>query len=302
MVVPFAFAWSEFFQQVVFGLSIGSVYGSLALAIVLIYRTTRVVNFAQGEMAMFTTFICWSLMTNHGLSFWPAFFVTLGAAFVLGVAVERIVIRPFEHASHLALILVTIALFVIFNGLAAWIWTPEQRAFLGPFSAKPFIVGGVAISRQDVGVLAVTLLTVAILWAFFRFTKLGLAMRAAAVGPGASQLMGVRVQWMYALGWGFASVLGAVSGMMVAPRVFLSPGMMQIVLIYAFAAAVLGGIESPVGAIVGGLLLGLGTTLIGAYIPFVSSDLDVPIAFTILVLVLLFRPAGLFGRVVVRRV
>jgi branched-chain amino acid transport system permease protein len=297
-----AFAWSEFFQQLVFGTALGAVYGSLALAIVLIYRTTRVVNFAQGEMAMFTTFICWSLTTNHGLSFWPAFFVTLGIAFLLGVGVERLVIRPFEHASHLTVILVTIALFVILSGLAGWIWSPEQRAFLGPFSAKPFNVGGVAISRQDVGVIVVTLISVVLLWAFFRFTKLGLAMRAAAIGPGPSRLLGVRVGWMYAMGWGFAAVLGAVSGMMVAPIVFLSPTMMQSVLIYAFAAAVLGGIESPVGALVGGVLLGVGTTLLGAYVDFVTVELELPIAFTVLVLVLLFRPAGLFGRVVVRRV
>jgi branched-chain amino acid transport system permease protein len=296
-----AFVWSEFFQQLVFGLAIGAVYGSLALALVLIYRTTRVVNFAQGEMAMFTTFIAWSLIANHGMSFWPAFFVTLGIAFVLGVAVERVVIRPFEHASHLTIILVTIALFVIFNGAAAWIWSPEQRAFLGPFSAKPFDVGGVAIARQDVGVIVVTLLTVILLWAFFRFTKLGLAMRAAAIGAEASRLMGVRVGWMYAMGWGFAAVLGAVSGMMVAPIIFLSPTMMQATLIYAFAAAVLGGIESPVGAVVGGLLLGVFTTMLGAYVDFVSGELELPVAFVVLVLVLLFRPAGLFGRVVVRR-
>ena len=296
-----AFAWSEFFQQLVFGLAIGGVYGSLALALVLIYRTTRVVNFAQGEMAMFTTFIAWSLIANHGMSFWPAFFVTLGIAFVLGVGVERVVIRPFEHASHLTMILVTIALFVIFNGLAAWIWSPEQRAFLGPFSAKPFDVGGVAIARQDVGVIVVTLLTVLLLWAFFRFTKVGLAMRAAAIGPEPSRLMGVRVGWMYAMGWGFAAVLGAVSGMMVAPIIFLSPTMMQATLIYAFAAAVLGGIESPVGAVVGGLLLGVFTTMLGAYVDFVSGELELPVAFVVLVLVLLFRPAGLFGRVVVRR-
>jgi branched-chain amino acid transport system permease protein len=300
-VATIAFAWSELFQQLVYGLSLGAVYGSLALAIVLIYRTTRVVNFAQGEMAMFTTFICWSLITNHGFTFWPAFFVTLGIAFVLGVGVERVVIRPFEHASHLTVILVTIALFVVFNGLAGWIWTPEQRAFVGPFSGTPFTVGGVAIARQDVGVIVVTLISVVLLWGFFRFTKLGLAMRAAAVGPGSSRLLGVRVGWMYAMGWGFAAVLGAVSGMMVAPIVFLSPTMMQAVLIYAFAAAVLGGIESPAGAVVGGLLLGVGTTLLGAYAG-LPSDLDLPVAFTVLVLVLLFRPAGLFGRVVVRRV
>jgi branched-chain amino acid transport system permease protein len=297
-----AFVWSEFFQQLVFGLAIGGVYASLALALVLIYRTTRVVNFAQGEMAMFTTFIAWSLIENHGFSFWPAFFVTLAIAFVLGAGVERVVIRPFEHGSHLTIILVTIGLFVVFNGAAGWIWTPEQRAFLGPFSARPFTIGDVAIARQDVGVIVVTLLTVIGLWVFFRFTKLGLAMRAAAIGPDPSRLMGVRVGWMYAMGWGFAAVLGAVSGMMVAPIVFLSPTMMQAVLIYAFAAAVLGGIESPVGAVVGGFLLGVGTTLLGAYVGFISGELELPAAFVVLVLVLLFRPAGLFGRVALRRV
>jgi branched-chain amino acid transport system permease protein len=143
---------------------------------------------------------------------------------------------------------------------------------------------------------------VILLWAFFRFTKLGLAMRAAAIGPGPSRLLGVRVGWMYALGWGFAAALGAVSGMMVAPIVFLSPTMMQVVLIYAFAAAVLGGIESPVGAVVGGLALGLGTTLLGRYVGVVGTEMELPVAFAVLVLVLLVRPAGLFGRVAVRRV
>jgi branched-chain amino acid transport system permease protein len=291
----------EFLQQLVFGLSIGSVYGSLALALVLIHRATGIVNFAQGEMAMFTTFIAWSLITNHGLSFWPAFFLTLAIAFVIGVGVERVVIRPFYRASPLTIILVTIALFVIFNGLAAWIWSPETRAFLGPFSAKPFDIGGVAIARQDVGVLVVTLMSVVLLWAFFRFTRVGLAMRAAAIGPEASRLLGVRVGWMFAGGWGFAAVLGAISGMMVAPIVFLSPTMMQATLIYAFAAAVLGGIDSPVGAIVGGLLLGVLTTLLGAYVGFISGELELPAAFVVLFLVLLIRPAGIFGRVVVRR-
>jgi branched-chain amino acid transport system permease protein len=300
--VVLAFTWGEFFQQVVFGLAIGAVYASLALAIVLIYRTTNVVNFAQGEMAMFTTYIGWSLMTHHGFSFWPGFFTTVAIAFVLGTAIERVVIRPFEGGSHLTLILVTIGLFVIFNGAAAWIWSPEQRAFPSPFSAKGFRVAGVVISRQDVGVIVVTLISVVLLWAFFRFTKLGLGMRAAAVGPEPSRLLGVRVPWMYALGWGFAAALGAVSGMMVAPSLFLSPTMMQVVLIYAFAAAVLGGIESPVGAVIGGLLLGLGTTLIGRYVDVLGTELELPVAFAILVLVLIVRPGGLLGRVAVRRV
>ncbi|MEX2211388.1 MAG: branched-chain amino acid ABC transporter permease [Gaiellaceae bacterium] len=301
-MVAVTFTWGEFFQQVVFGLAIGAVYASLALALVLIFRTTHVLNFAQGEMAMFTTFIAWSLITNHGFSFWPAFFVTIGIAFLLGAGVERIVIRRFEGGSHLTMILVTIGLFVIFNGGAAWIWSPEQKDFPSPFSAEPYSVGGVAIARQHVGILVVTLISVTVLWAFFRFTKAGLGMRAAAIGPEPSRLLGVRVPWMYAVGWGLAAALGAISGIMVAPELFLTPTMMQVVLIYAFVAAVLGGIESPVGAVVGGLLLGLGTTLVSRYVDFVSSELELPFAFAILVLVLIVRPAGLFGRVTVRRV
>ena len=307
-ILPLAFTWPEFFQQLVFGLALGGIYGSLALALVLIYRTTHVLNFAQGEMAMFTTYIAWTLIANHGFSFWPAFFTTIVIAFVLGAATERVIIRPFENKSPLTVILATIALFVIFNGLAQWIWSPELKVFLGPFSPQPFKIGSVTIARQDVGVVVVTLVTVLVLWAFFRFTKLGLAMRAAAIAPVASRLMGVRVGWMYAMGWGFAASLGAVSGMMIAPIVFLTPEMMQTVLIYAFAAAVLGGIESPVGAVVGGVLIGVGTTLLSVYgdsIPLVSTfppDLLLPSAFVVLILVLLFRPAGLLGEAVVRRV
>jgi branched-chain amino acid transport system permease protein len=289
-------------QQVVSGLAIGAVYASLALALVLIYRTTKVVNFAQGEMGMFTTFLAWSLITNHGFSYWPAFALTLVLAFIGGVGIERLVIRPVEHASHLTVIMVTIALFVILNGLAGWIWSAETRSFPSPFTGDPIRVGGVSFGRHEIGIIVVTLVVVALLWVFFRFTKLGLAMRAAAVGPGPSRLLGVRVGWMLALGWGFAAVLGAVSGMMVAPIVFLDPSMMQAVLIYAFAAAVLGGIESPGGAVVGGLALGVAINLLGTYVDFVTPELELPVAFAVLIGVLLLRPAGLFGRAVVRRV
>src|SRR3954454_14240969 len=284
-MLTLAFSSSHFFQTIAFGLAIGAVYASLAHAIVLIYRTTHVVNFAQGEMATFTTYIAWTLTANHGWSFWPAFFATIAIAFVLGAATERVIIRPFEGGDPLTLILVTIALFVIFNGLIQWIWGPEQKFFQGACNGT-YTIRGVAIAHQDVGVIVVTLVTVVVLWLFFRFTKMGLAMRAAAIAPVASRLMGVRVGWMYAAGWGFAASLGAVSGMMVAPVVFLNPSMMQTVLIYAFAAAVLGGIESPVGAVVGGLLLGLATTLLGAYVSFVSVDLELPVAFTVLIVVL----------------
>jgi branched-chain amino acid transport system permease protein len=300
-MLTLAFSSSHFFQTVAFGLAIGAVYASLALAIVLIYRTTHVVNFAQGEMATFTTYIAWTLTANHGWSFWPAFFATIAIAFVLGAATERVIIRPFERGDPLTLILVTIALFVIFNGLIQWIWGPDQKFFPGAFSGT-FTIRGVTIAHQDVGVVAVTLATVVVLWLFFRFTKMGLAMRAAAIAPVASRLMGVRVGWMYAAGWGFAASLGAVSGMMVAPVVQLNPSMMQSILVYSFAAAVFGGIESPLGAVVGGLALGLLTTLLGAYVSWIGVDLQLPVAFTVLIAVLLIRPAGLLGRHVVKRV
>jgi branched-chain amino acid transport system permease protein len=289
----------QLFQQIVSGLALGAVYASLALALVLIHRTTHVVNFAQGEMAMFTTFVAWSL--NNHMSYWPAFVLTLAIAFVGGVVIERTVIRPVESASPLTLIMVTIALLVILNGLAAWIWSAETRNFPSPFSGV-VEVGGVTLSKHELGVIGVTLIALALLWAFFRYTRLGLAMRAAAVGPTASRLLGVRVGWMLALGWGFAATLGAVSGMMVAPVVLLDPTMMQAVLVYSFAAAVLGGIDSPLGAVVGGLALGVSINLLSTYVDFVTPELELPVAFAVLIGVLLFRPAGLFGRVVVRRV
>jgi branched-chain amino acid transport system permease protein len=289
----------QFAQQLVGGLALGAVYASLALALVLIHRTTHVVNFAQGEMALFTTFIALSL--NNHMGYWPAFALTLAVAFAGGVLIERLVIRPVENASPLTVIMVTIALFVILNGLAAWIWGADTRNFPSPFSGV-VEVGGVTLSKHELGVIGITLLVLALLWAFFRFTRLGLAMRAAAVGPTASRLLGVRVGWMLALGWGFAAVLGAVSGMLVAPIVFLDPTMMQAVLIYAFAAAVLGGIDSPLGAVVGGLSLGVTINLIGTYVDLVTPELELPVAFAVLIGVLVLRPAGLFGRAAVRRV
>jgi branched-chain amino acid transport system permease protein len=292
----------QFAQQVVGGLAQGAIYGSLALALVLIYKATEVINFAQGEMAMFTTYICWSLITHHGFSYWWAFAATVGIAFVGGVAIQRVVIRPLERASVLTVVMATIALLVIFNGLAGWIWSPQIQFFPSPFPTTTWVIGGVHISQQDVGTLGVTLACVVALWAFFRFFKLGLAMRAAALNPDAAQLLGVRTSWLLALGWGFASVLGAVSGMMVAPTVFLTPSMMQAILIYAFAAAVLGGLESPLGAIVGGLALGVTLNLLGTYVHFIGSALQLPVALAVLLCVLIIRPAGLFGRVAVRRV
>src|SRR5918995_1547369 len=202
-----AFTWTEFAQQLAAGIREGSVYAGLALALVLIYRSTRVINFAQGEMATFTTFVAWSLM-NQGLSFWAAFPIVLAIAFAGGIAIERIVIRPVENASVLTIVIITLGLALLLNGLMSMIWGGQNRQFHGPFSTRTIDVGGVPISVQDIGIVATSLALVALLALFFRYTKLGLALRAAAGNPDSSRLVGVRVSWMLALGWGIAAVLG----------------------------------------------------------------------------------------------
>jgi branched-chain amino acid transport system permease protein len=293
---------ADFVQQVVAGLGSGAIYAALALALVLIHRATGVINFAQGEMAMFTTYICWALIENNGWSYWPAFVATLAIAFVLGFGIQRVVIQPVAGASVLTVVIMTIGLVLIFNGLAPLIWSAEIRAFPSPFPNETWQLGSISISQQDVGTFAVVLALVVALWAFFQFTKVGLALRASALNPDASRLVGVRVGWMLAIGWGLAAVLGAVAGILAAPTLFLEPNMMQATLIYAFAAAVLGGIDSPFGAVAGGVMLGVGLNLIGEYVDFVGADLRLPVALLIILVVLLVRPAGLFGKPVQRRV
>jgi branched-chain amino acid transport system permease protein len=292
---------SQFFQQVVSGLASGGIFASLALALVLIYRATRAINFAQGEMATVSTFVAWSLV-HHGMPFWGAFFLTLALSFVGGVALERVVIRPVENAPVLTVVIVTLGLAVLLNGFTSVEWGSEVKKFPSPFPTRPIHAGGVAFSIQDLGVIGVSIALVLALGAFFRFTKLGLALRAAALNPEASRLVGVRVSWMLALGWGLAAVLGAVSGMMIAPVVFLDPNMMQTVLLYALAAAILGGMDSPIGAVVGGLALGVILNLTGAYVDFIGGTLRLPVALAVILLVLLVRPSGLFGRTAVRKV
>jgi branched-chain amino acid transport system permease protein len=301
MALLASFTWAEFAQQLAAGVREGAIYAGLALAVVIVYRSARVINFAQGEMATFTTFICWSLM-NHGLSFWAAFPLVLAIAFAGGVAVERIVIRPVENAPVLTIVIVTLGLALLLNGLMSVIWGGGNRPFRGPFSTRTIDVAGVPISIQDIGIVSVSVVLVLLLGLFFRYTKLGLGLRAAALNPDSSRLVGVRVGWMLALGWGIAAMLGAVAGMMIAPVVFLDPNMMQTILLYAFAAAVLGGLDSPVGAVVGGIVLGVTITLLGRYVGFIGSTLKLPAALLLILVLLLVRPGGLFGRVAVRRV
>jgi branched-chain amino acid transport system permease protein len=295
---------AEFIQQVVAGLGDGAIYASLALALVLIYRATHVINFAQGEMGMFSTYIAWALMTHHGWSWWPAFVFTIFLSFLGGVGIHQSVIRPLQRAGELTVVMATIALLVILNGLASWIWNPDQKVLLSPLSGGSWSIGTVAIPQQAVYDLIVVFVCVGLLWLLFNFTKLGLALRASAVDPSASRLLGVRVPWMLSIGWGFAAILSAVAGMLAAQAQFVfTPGFMQVTIIYAFAAAVLGGIESPVGAVIGGLSLGVAINLLGTYLPGqITPDMRLPVALAVLLLVLVLKPSGLLGRTIVRRV
>ena len=300
MILASSFIQS-FSQQVVSGIASGAIYASLALALVLIYRAMDVANFAQGEMAMFATFVAYTLITQLHLPYLAAFVLTIVIAFAGGVVVERVVIRPFEGAPVLTLVIVTLGLFSIFNGLAGLIWGYVFKTLDSPFPARSIQFQGVFVGIQDLGVIGATLAVLLVVFVFFRYTRLGLAMRAAALYPESSRLLGVRTSRMLALGWGLAAAVGAVSGMMIAPIVFLDPNMMQPVLLFAFAAAVLGGIESPLGAVIGGVLVGVLLALVGTYLPG-GQNLRIPFGLVLIVAVLLLRPAGIFGRRQARRV
>jgi len=299
---------SQFIQTVATGLSMGSVYAVIALAIVLIYRSTGVVNFAQGEMAMFSTFIAWSMITFFGawslpldMNYWLPFFLAMLIAASIGAAVERVILRPVEEAPVINSVIVTLGLFTLFNTVAIWRYGGIAKPFPSPtfFHGSALSVGPIVISRLNIGVFCMSVLIMLILYLFLNYTKLGLAMRAAAENRMACRMVGIPASRMLTLGWALSAAVGAVAGMLVAPIVFLSASMMFATLIFAFAAAVLGGLQSLPGAIVGGLLLGIIQNMAGTYI---GSEIDITTAFFVIVLVLLVRPTGLLGRRVVRRV
>ena len=284
-------------HQILSGLATGGIYASVALALVMIYQATHLVNFAQGEIAMFATYLAWTLI-QAGMPYWGAFFLTVFIAFVGGVVLERVVIQPVENAPILSVVIVFIGLLVIFNSVAGWIYSYTIKPFPSPFPSEP-LFGNSYVSSHELGSTAVTLVVLALVYVFFRFTPLGLAMRAAAQNPVSSRLVGVRVGWMLALGWGLASAIGAVAGMMVAPVVFLEPNMMGGILLYAFAGALLGGIDSPAGAVLGGSIVGVLENVVGVYL---GTELKLTVALVIIIGVLVVRPSGLFGKVNVARV
>ncbi len=289
-----------FLQQVMTGLATGGIYACMALAVVMIYQAIDHLNFAQGEMAMFSTFIAWQLI-GWGEPYWLAFIITVVVSFVGGVAIERVLFRPIHNAPILSNLVAFIALFSILNSGAGYLWDYTIKSFPTPFGSKPFL-GLTLIGTHQAGMIGVTLALLGLLYLFFRGTRLGLAMRAAAANPESARLVGIRVGWMTALGWGMAAAIGAVAGMLIAPVVFLEPNMMLGVLLYGFAGAVLGGLTSPGGAVVGGFLVGIIENLAGSFIPYVGRELKLSIALFLIVAVLMVRPSGIFGRQVVTRV
>jgi len=287
-----------FLHQLLSGVATGGLYASLALALVMVYRATHHINFAQGELAMFSTYIAWALV-EAGFPYWAAFFLTLGFAFLLGVFVQAVILRPVQNASFFSVVIVFIGLLVIFNSLAGWIFSDAAQSFPSPFPSRAWY-GSSYLSPHEFGALLVTLIVLALVFGFFRFTSLGLAMRAVAENPASSRLVGIRVGRMLALGAGLASAIGAVAGIMAAPIVYLDPNMMSGILLYAFAGAVLGGIDNPWGAALGGVMVGVLENLAGAYV--VGTELKLSVALVVIIGVLLVKPSGLFGRFVVTRV
>jgi branched-chain amino acid transport system permease protein len=285
-------------HQIASGVASGAIYASVALALVMIYQATHHVNFAQGEMATLSTFLCLTLI-EAGIPFWVAFVIAVVLSFIFGVIVERILMRPMLEAPVLSSVGVFIGLLLVINALDGWIFGYTIKPFPSPFHASHALLGGY-VSPHEIGATGLTLIVLLLVWLFFRFTPLGLAMRAAAHNPASARLCGVRVHRMLGLGWGLAAAIGGAAGIMVAPIVFLDPNMMTGILLYAFAGALLGGIDSPLGAVIGGFAVGVLENLFGAYI--VGTELKLTVALIIIVAVLLARPAGLFGRAVQSRV
>lgn len=299
-------------QQVVLGIMTGSIYGVVALALVMIFQSTKMFNFGQGEMATFTTFLAWALMLHvpYGLGFALAIVI----AFVLGAALERGLIRLVEDRAPLNAVIVGLGLFMVFNSLSASAWGPDPHTFSQPFKGAPIDILGITIGKHNLYLFVVAMLITAALYGFFQYTKLGLAMRATAYDRGAAELMGVPTGLMLMMGWGLAAALGAAAGMLVAPIIVLTPNMMFFVLLFGFAAAVLGGLDSAPGAILGGLIVGVMQNLTGVYLDDVVAFLRMPfeikdpnqyrdiVAIGLILAVLAIRPRGILGRPVVQKV
>ena len=276
-----------FTNQVLAGIATGAIYACMALAVVMIYQAIDHLNFAQGEMAMFSTFVAWQVM-QWGQPYWLAFIAAVVLSFLGGLVIERVLFKPIHNAPILSNIVAFIALFSILNSGAGYIWDFNIKTFPSPFG--------------DGALFGITVLLLIGLYFFFQYTRIGLAMRAAASVPESARLVGINTSWMIALGWGMAAAIGAVAGILIAPVVFLEPNMMLSILLYGFAGAVVGGLTSPAGAVAGGFAVGVIENLAGTFIPYVGREMKLTIALALIVAVLTVKPSGLFGARVVTRV
>jgi branched-chain amino acid transport system permease protein len=285
---------SRFVVLTLTGITEGSIYAAMALALVLIWRATQVINFAQGAMAMFTTYLALFAL-DRGATYWVAFAVALLSGLLLGAFVERIVVRPVESAPPLNIVILTLGLLLFFEALAPMLFGGQIRSFPPAFSIVGLTVGSstIALSPFDLFIIGVVLLVMTLLAILFRWTDLGLRMRASAFNPEVSRLLGIRVGRMLTLGWALASLVGALAGVLIAPTFLVSPNYMDQVLVYGFTGAILGGLDSAAGAVVGGLAVGLALAYVGGYL---GSDLETVGAVVILIAVLMLRPSGLFAR------
>jgi branched-chain amino acid transport system permease protein len=292
----------EFLQFTLSGISFGMVYAAIALSLVLIWRATRLLNFAQGAMAMFTTYIGIEVI-YHTHSYWAGFVVALAPGLVFGAAAELTVIRPTLGKPELNAVIITIGLLILIEGAAGILYGGQFRSFPAAFSVNGLKVGSTAlgVSRFDVFVALAVLAATLLLAAGFQYTSVGLRMRAAAFNPTVARLSGIRVGRVITLGWALAALLGALAGLLVSPSTFLYPNSMDTIFVYGFTAAVIGGLDSPLGAVVGGLVLGVLLSYASGYLP-QGSDLTALVALGILVVVLMLRPGGLFSAGRVRRI
>jgi len=290
-----------FIQLVIDGLSTGSIYGALALAIVLVNQATGLINFAQGGMAVLSAYIAY-VFTQLGLPVLVAILIAVVISFFVGAIVERFLVRRFERGDPDTAVVVTIGILTLVTGICAWIWGYNNRQFPSLFPLTSIDVLGAVISVRSLGTILAIVVIMIVLQLLFMRTKLGLALRAVAINPESAALSGLPVGRLLMVGWGLAASLGAVAGALVAPQLTLTPGMLDSALVYALAAVIIGGLTSPIGAVVAAWLIGVLENLAAVYVPFIGHDLKIAVPFILVFVVLILRPQGLFGRKVVVRV
>ena len=286
-------------QMITSGIALGAIYGLIALGIVMVYKATGILNFAHGEAAMISAFVAFSLI-KLGLPLWAVVILTLAFGALMGLTIERFVLRRFIGKPLLSSAIATLGLFLLFGDLAIWVWGKDTQELPSIFPSRPIdIGGGVVVSGIDIGILAVCAGLALLLFAFFRFTRLGLAMQATMENPSAARLMGIPIKRIYALSWALSHMIAALAGLLIAPLTFLHSAMMQHALHFAFAAAVLGGIGSMPGALLGGMIIGVTANLTGAY---VSSQWKDVVPFIVMLAILILRPHGLLAKSHVKKV